>query len=263
MLGGSAAIESAAKAAGHDITVPFTPGRTDASQDDTDVESFQWLEPNYDGFRNYVKKHGSVPSEHHLIDKAFMLNLTAPEMTALLGGLRVLGNNVGDEGYGVFTDRPGQLTNDFFVNLLDMGTVWSAVGEEEDVFEGRDRASGDAEVDGHPRRPRLRRQQPAPGDRRGVRLGRRRGPDARRIRPRLGQGDGERPLRPELTRPAEVATLVATSATFGSAIGSSVRRVSALRRGHACGEALVSARLTIARAIRAKIAQWNGSIAYQ
>jgi catalase-peroxidase len=143
VLGGGAAIESAAEAAGHDIAVPFTPGRTDASQEDTDVDSFAWLEPNYDGFRNYVKKHGAVPSEHHLIDKAFMLNLTAPEMTALLGGLRVLGNNVGDEGYGVLTDRPGQLTNDFFVNLIDMGTVWASVGEEEDVFEGRDRASSD------------------------------------------------------------------------------------------------------------------------
>jgi catalase-peroxidase len=143
VLGGGAAIESAAKAAGYDITVPFTPGRTDASQENTDVDSFQWLEPNYDGFRNYVKKEGAVPSEHHLIDKAFMLNLTAPEMTALLGGLRVLGNNVGDEGHGVLTERPGQLTNDFFVNLVDMGTLWASVGEHEDVFEGRDRASGD------------------------------------------------------------------------------------------------------------------------
>jgi catalase-peroxidase len=143
VLGGSAAIEAGARAAGHDITVPFTPGRTDASQEDTDVDSFQWLEPNFDGFRNYVRKFGNVPTEHHLIDKAFMLNLTAPEMTALVGGLRVLGNNVGDEGYGVFTDRPGQLTNDFFVNLVDMRTMWSAVGEEEDVFEGRDRETND------------------------------------------------------------------------------------------------------------------------
>jgi catalase-peroxidase len=143
VLGGNAAVEAAAKAAGHDVTVPFTPGRTDASQDDTDIDSFQWLEPNADGFRNYVRKFGSVPTEHLLIDKAFMLNLTAPQMTALVGGLRVIGNNVGDEGYGEFTDRKGQLTNDFFVNLLDMTTKWSAVGEEEDVFEGRDRTSGD------------------------------------------------------------------------------------------------------------------------
>ncbi len=143
VLGGTAAVEAAAKAAGHDVTVPFTPGRTDASQDDTDIDSFQWLEPNADGFRNYVRKFGSVPTEHLLIDKAFMLNLSAPQMTALVGGLRVIGNNVGDEGYGEFTDRKGQLTNDFFVNLLDMKTKWSAVGEEEDVFEGRDRSTGD------------------------------------------------------------------------------------------------------------------------
>ena len=143
VLGGSAAIESAAKAAGYNITVPFTPGRTDAAQEEIDVESFRWLEPNYDGFRNYATKQGAIPTEHHLIDKAFMLNLTGPEMTALIGGLRVLGNNVGDEGYGVFTDRPGKLTNDFFVNLIDMGTEWSSVSEAEDVFEGRDRTTGD------------------------------------------------------------------------------------------------------------------------
>jgi catalase-peroxidase len=143
VLGGTAAVESAAKAAGHDITVPFTPGRTDASQEETDVDSFQWLEPKADGFRNYVAKLGVIPTEHHLIDKAFMLNLTAPQMTALVGGLRVLGNNVGDEGYGEFTDRKGQLTNDFFVNLLDMSTKWASVGEDEDVYEGRNRSSGD------------------------------------------------------------------------------------------------------------------------
>jgi catalase-peroxidase len=143
VLGGTAAVEAAAKAAGHDVTVPFTPGRTDASQEDTDIDSFQWLEPNADGFRNYVRKFGSVPTEHLLIDKAFMLNVTAPQMTALVGGLRVIGNNVGDEGYGEFTNRKGQLTNDFFVNLLDMTTKWSPVGEEEDVFEGRDRSSGE------------------------------------------------------------------------------------------------------------------------
>ena len=143
VLGGTAAVEAAAKAAGHDISVPFTPGRTDATQENTDVESFSWLEPKADGFRNYVQKQGTVPTEHQLIDKAFMLNLSAPQMTALIGGLRVLGANVGDEGYGEFTDRKGQLTNDFFVNLLDMGTVWSAVGEGEDVFAGVDRSSGD------------------------------------------------------------------------------------------------------------------------
>jgi catalase-peroxidase len=123
--------------------VPFTPGRTDASQEETDIDSFQWLEPQADGFRNYVAKFGAVPTEHLLIDKAFMLNLSAPQMTALVGGLRVLGANVGDEGYGEFTDRKGQLTNDFFVNLLDMRTKWAPVGEEEDVYEGRDRSSCD------------------------------------------------------------------------------------------------------------------------
>ena len=143
VLGGSAAVEAAASAAGHDVSVPFTPGRTDADQESTDVESFSYLEPMADGFRNYVAKQGAVPTEHMLIDKAFMLNLSAPEMTALVGGLRVLGNNVGTEGHGVFTDRPGQLTTDFFTNLLDMDVRWTAVGEAEDVFEGRDRASGD------------------------------------------------------------------------------------------------------------------------
>ncbi len=143
VLGGTAAVESAASAAGHDISVPFSPGRTDADQENTDVESFAWLEPQADAFRNYVAKEGPVPTEHLMIDKAFMLNLTGPEMTALVGGLRVLGANVGNEGHGVFTDRPGKLTNDFFTNLLDMGTRWSAVGEAEDVFEGRDRATGD------------------------------------------------------------------------------------------------------------------------
>jgi catalase-peroxidase len=143
VLGGTAAVEAAAKAAGYDISVPFTPGRTDADQDGTDVESFAYLEPTADGFRNYVAKAGAVPAEHLLIDKAFMLNLSAPEMTALVGGLRVLGNNAGSEGHGVLTDRPGRLTTDYFVNLLDMDVRWSAVGEAEDVFEGHDRATGE------------------------------------------------------------------------------------------------------------------------
>ncbi len=143
VLGGTAAVEAAAQAAGYGISVPFTPGRTDASQESTDVEAMGYLEPLADGFRNYVAKQGSVPTEHLLIDKAFMLNLSAPEMTALLGGLRVLGANVGDEGHGVLTSRPGQLTTDFFTNLLDMSVAWSAVGEGEDTFEGRDRATGE------------------------------------------------------------------------------------------------------------------------
>ncbi|NNC74926.1 MAG: catalase-peroxidase, partial [Acidimicrobiia bacterium] len=143
VLGGSAAVEAAAKAAGHNVNVPFTPGRSDADQDNTDVESFGHLEPQADGFRNYVAKQGSVPAEDLLIDKAFMLNLSAPQMSALVGGLRVLGANVDDHGHGVFTDRPGQLTNDFFVNLLDMDVTWTAVGEAQDTFEGRDRVSGE------------------------------------------------------------------------------------------------------------------------
>ena len=143
VLGGSVAIEAAARGAGHEIVVPFHPGRTDADQDSTDVESFSYLEPLADGFRNYVAKQGPVPTEHLLIDKAFMLNLSAPQMTALVGGLRVLGNNVGEEGHGVFTDRPGLLTTDFFVNLIDMGVRWAPLGESEDVFEGRDRATGE------------------------------------------------------------------------------------------------------------------------
>ena len=148
VLGGTAAVEAAAKAAGHDVSVPFTPGRTDADQDSTEVDSFAYLEPMADGFRNYVAKQGAVPTEHLLIDKAFMLNLSAPEMTALVGGLRVLGNNAGSDGHGVLTDRPGQLTTDFFTNLLDMDVRWSAVGEAEDVFEGRDRASGESKWTG-------------------------------------------------------------------------------------------------------------------
>ncbi|NNF70503.1 MAG: catalase/peroxidase HPI [Acidimicrobiia bacterium] len=148
VLGGSVAVEAAAKTAGSDVTVPFTPGRTDADQDTTDVESFGHLEPRADGFRNYVAKQGGVPTEHLLIDKAFMLNLSAPEMAALVGGLRVLGGNVDDQGHGVLTDRPGQLTTDFFVNLLDMGVTWSAVGEAEDTFEARDRESGEVKWTG-------------------------------------------------------------------------------------------------------------------
>jgi catalase-peroxidase len=139
VLGGCAAIEQAAKAAGHSVKVPFTPGRVDASQEQTDVESFGYLEPIADGFRNYVKGKPSIPAEHLLVDRAQQLTLTAPEMTVLVGGLRVLGANAGGSGQGVFTAKPGTLSNDFFVNLLDMGTQWKAVGG---VFEGRDRNTG-------------------------------------------------------------------------------------------------------------------------
>ncbi|NVB79724.1 MAG: catalase/peroxidase HPI [Kofleriaceae bacterium] len=138
VLAGGVGVEQAAKSAGHGVTVPFTPGRTDASQEQTDVESFGVLEPIVDGFRNYAKDRYSVPAEELLVDRAQLLTLTAPEMTVLVGGLRVLGANVGQTQHGVLTNRVGSLTNDFFVNLLDMGTSWSAVSDKQDVFEGRD-----------------------------------------------------------------------------------------------------------------------------
>jgi catalase-peroxidase len=142
VLAGAAAVEQAAKAAGHAVEVPFTPGRTDASHEQTDVESFDVLEPPADGFRNYLKADYSISPEELLIDKAQLLTLTAPEMTVLLGGMRALNANVGRSAHGVFTHRPEALTNDFFVNLLDMGTVWTPLSEAKDVFEGRDRATG-------------------------------------------------------------------------------------------------------------------------
>jgi catalase-peroxidase len=141
VLGGSAAIEQAAKKAGHNVTVPFAPGRTDASGEQTDVESFTYLEPVADGFRNYLKARFSVSAEELLIDKAQLLTLTTPEMTVLVGGLRVLGANYGKSAHGVFTKRPETLTNDFFVNLLDMGTEWQPSTGSEGVYEGRDRKS--------------------------------------------------------------------------------------------------------------------------
>ncbi len=141
VLGGAAAIEKAAKDAGHDIEVPFAPGRTDATAEQTDAESFEPLEPRADGFRNYVDAEFTVPTEQLLIDRAQLLTLTAPEMTALIGGLRVLGANYGDMPHGVFTDRKGVLTNDFFVNLLDMGVAWKQAEDDEHVYEGRDRAT--------------------------------------------------------------------------------------------------------------------------
>jgi catalase-peroxidase len=143
ILGGCAAIEQAAKNAGHKVEVPFAPGRTDASQEQTDVETFAPLEPVADGFRNYQKAKYAVSAEELLVDKAQLLTLTAPEMTVLIGGLRVLGANHGQSQHGVFTKRPGTLTNDFFVNLLDMGNVWKPTSQDEDVFEVRDRKSGE------------------------------------------------------------------------------------------------------------------------
>ncbi|AKN94216.1 hydroperoxidase [Xanthomonas oryzae pv. oryzicola] len=143
VLAGNAAVEHAAQAAGHSVTVPFAPGRTDASQDQTDVDSFAVLEPVADGFRNFAKCRYAVPAEALLIDKAQLLTLTAPELTVLVGGLRVLGANVGDSKNGVFTNRPGVLSNDFFANLLDMRTEWKATSEAKDLYEGRDRSTGE------------------------------------------------------------------------------------------------------------------------
>jgi len=143
VLGGSVGIEQAAKLAGHTITVPFTAGRADASQEETEVDSFSWLEPQADGFRNYVKSRYASVAEDMLVDKAQLLNLTAPEMTALVGGMRVLNTNFDGSAHGVFTKKPGVLTNDFFTNLIDFSTSWKAVSEKQDVFEGRDRKTGE------------------------------------------------------------------------------------------------------------------------
>ncbi|WP_293779802.1 catalase/peroxidase HPI [uncultured Oxalicibacterium sp.] len=148
VLAGNTGIEQAAKAAGRNISVPFTPGRTDASQEQTDVESFSVLEPIADGFRNYLKGRYTVPAEALLIDKAQLLTLTAPELTVLIGGLRAININVGGTTLGVLTQRPGQLTNDFFVNLLDMGTEWKAMSDDKNLFEGRDRKTGAAKWTG-------------------------------------------------------------------------------------------------------------------
>jgi len=141
VLGGCAAIEKAAKDAGNDVKVPFTPGRADASQDQTDVESFAPLEPVADGFRNYYRSGHLMAPEEALVDKAQLLTLTGPEMTVLVGGLRVLGANADGDKHGVFTKKPGTLTNDFFVNLLDMGTQWQPSGDN--TYEGRDRKTNE------------------------------------------------------------------------------------------------------------------------
>jgi catalase-peroxidase len=148
VLAGCAGVEQAARNAGQAVTVPFSPGRMDASQEQTDAVSFAVLEPAADGFRNYLKGRYSVPAEALLVDRAQLLRLTAPEMTVLVGGMRVLNTNFGQTQHGVFTKRPGALTNDFFVNLLDMGTEWKAVSDAEDVFEGRDRKTGEVKWTG-------------------------------------------------------------------------------------------------------------------
>ncbi|HEY6426185.1 MAG TPA: peroxidase family protein, partial [Acidimicrobiales bacterium] len=143
VLGGCAAVEQAAKNAGHNITVPFSPGRTDAAQEQTDLESFAVLEPIFDGFRNYLRSGEKLPAEELLVERAFMLNLSPPEMTVLVGGMRALNANFRQAPHGVFTDRPGTLTNDFFANLLDMSLEWKTSASAENVFDGRDRATGE------------------------------------------------------------------------------------------------------------------------
>ena len=143
VLGGCAAVEQAAKNAGHNVTVPFAPGRTDATQEQTDVASFEVLEPRFDGFRNYLHPEQELPPEELLVERAFMLNLTPPEMTVLVGGMRALNANAGQSMHGVLTDRPGTLTNDFFVTLLDMGTEWKPSTSDANVYEGRDRKTGE------------------------------------------------------------------------------------------------------------------------
>jgi catalase-peroxidase len=144
VLGGCAGVEKAARDAGHDVTVPFKPGRGDASQEQTDAEAMGHLEPPADGFRNYKKGHHLTPAEEMLVDKAQLLTLTAPEMTVLVGGMRVLGTNYDASQHGVLTDRVGTLTNDFFVNLLDMSTRWQPADDAGDMFEGRDRVTGES-----------------------------------------------------------------------------------------------------------------------
>ena len=174
VLGGCAAVEQAAKDAGHEITVPFAPGRTDAAQEQTDVESFAVLEPTVDGFRNYVRPGETMPVEHGLVDRAYMLMLTAPEMTVLIGGMRALGANIGESQHGVFSDRPETLTNDFFVNLLDTSTEWTPSSSTEGVYEGRDRGTGDVKWTATAVGPRFRFQRAAARTCRGLRVRRRR-----------------------------------------------------------------------------------------
>jgi catalase-peroxidase len=143
VLAGGVGVRLAAAAAGHEVNVPFTPGRTDATQDQTDIESVGFLEPRADGFRNYIQKSGATPAERLLLDRAFMLNLSAPEMTVLVGGMRAMGANTDGSALGVLTKRPGELTRDFFINLTDASIEWKVVEGSEDVYEARDRATGE------------------------------------------------------------------------------------------------------------------------
>ena len=199
VLAGGVGVEQAAKAAGQDVSVPFTPGRVDASQEQTDVESFAYLEPRADGFRNYAGKGSRLGAEYQLVDRANLLTLSAPEMTVLVGGLRVLGANYDGSALGVLTDAPGTLTNDFFVNLLDLGTQWSSTSEDASTFEAQGRL-GPGPLDRHAGGPRVRLELRAARPRRGLRQRRRQGPFRLRVRDGLGQGHGPRPVRRRLTR---------------------------------------------------------------
>ncbi len=194
VLGGSAAVEKAAHDGGVDVAVPFTPGRGDATEEWTDADSFAALEPTADGFRNYLRAGHRLPAEYLLLDRANLLTLSAPELTVLVGGLRVLGANTGGSSLGVLTDTPGTLTNDFFVNLLDLGTEWTASG---DAFEARDALRRPA-LDRQPRRPRVRLELRAARARRGLRVRRRAREVRARLRRRVGQGHEPGPLRPQL-----------------------------------------------------------------
>ena len=187
VLGGCAAVEAAAKKAGYDVKVPFSPGRMDASQEQTDVHSFAVLEPTADGFRNYLRNGHPMTAEERLVDRAKLLTLTAPEMTVLVGGMRALNANFGQSKHGVFTNRPGTLTNDFFVNLLDMNTQWQP--SSDGVYEGRDRATGRNQVDRHPCRSCLRFELPAPGNRGILCLQRLKGGVCEGLRGGMEQGD--------------------------------------------------------------------------
>ena len=203
VLGGGAAIEKAASAAGHDVKVPFTPGRMDASQEQTDAHSFAPLEPTADGFRNYLRGKQRLSAEEWLVDRAQLLTLTAPEMTVLVGGLRVLGANAGKSAHGVFTKKPETLSNDFFVNLLDMATQWQPAAGADGVYEGRDRKTERGQVDRHPRRPDLRLALAAARPGGSLCLRRLEAEVRAGFRGGVDQGDGPRPLRPRLIAAAE------------------------------------------------------------
>ena len=204
VLGGCAAVEKAAKDAGHDVTVPFRPGRTDATQEKTDVESFEVLEPKSDGFRNHIEAGDKLPPEQRLLDRANLLSLCAPEMTVLVGGLRVLGANTGGSQHGVFTDQVGTLTNDFFVNLLASRDWTTSKSAGERVRERRPHR--------HRVRPRVRLELTAPGAGGGLRLRRRQGEVRARLRDGVEQGHGARPLRPQVA-PSELRRAPGRSVT--------------------------------------------------